>query len=135
MFQIVCIRLTGKNGNEGRTVDNHFGKPLSSYNKSAWSGSGFPLSSLATSLRILAIRSLMSLDLILANRSRTASVTAVVMLSPVSAVNSCTRRCVSSFLIFRLMVEFYHSCLAFYQADKGLLPKMQFPPPILQMPY
>src|SRR5690242_8092156 len=52
------------------------------------------------------------------SRSRTASVTAAVMLSPVSCASSCASRCVSSFLILRLMVEFYHNDKVFYQREK-----------------
>src|SRR5206468_717290 len=69
----------------------------------------------AHSLAIFMSRSAIPLLFTRESRSRTASVTAVVILSPVKAASSCTIRCVSSFLILRLMVEFYHDAVDIYQ--------------------
>lgn len=52
---------------------------------------------------------------ILSRRSRTASPTAALTLSPVSRANSFAIRWVCSFLIFRLTIlPFYHALLPLY---------------------
>src|SRR5437016_2540681 len=54
-------------------------------------------------------------------RSRTASVTASVMLSPVSLANARVRLCASLFFIFRPMWQsFYHRHLPFYRTGLRL---------------
>src|SRR5262249_29608399 len=101
------LGLVAEDGNQRGSVGDHRRKPRSSYSRSPLStvrnGS---LSRAAQSLPIATRRSARPTALpwrTRSRRSRTALVTAAVMLSPVSLASSRAKRCASSLLIFRLI--------------------------------
>src|ERR1700722_10813925 len=103
------FRFQTKNCDHGRCIENHFGRPFSSYRRSPWSPDRYgSLRRVAQSRPISSSRS-ESLPACCPctrwSRSRTASVTAWVMLSPVSRESWRASLWASLFLIFRLIVD------------------------------
>src|ERR1035438_4271842 len=116
------FRLSEEDSGQGGRVENHFGRPFSSYRKSAWSRYG-RLTRAAARLAIARSSSALALPRRCgrrSKRSRRASVTTRVMVSPVSWAMAVASRWASGSLMLRDFIfvfsvkhpRFYHSTIS-----------------------